>query len=81
VEYSVGRAELVRQAIAFHAVTGLAGAAGIVQAGVNHAAVARTRDHAELRQLFEQKDVRVAGGELHGHGAAHHATADNHYIG
>jgi len=74
-------AEFVGQLISAETMASFQGTRRIVQAGVDDAAVARARAHADFWERFENKDVAPAAGESAGDGATHDATANDHYIG
>ena len=74
-------AELVGQPVAGQTMPRLERPRRVVQPGVNHAAVARARDHAELRHLIEQKDVVPPLRNGARDRAAHHSAADDHNVG
>ena len=74
---SVRRAELVRQLISAHAVPRLERAGRIVDSGMNHAAVARAREHADLRQRFKDEYVVPARRKRMRNRATHDSAADD----
>src|SRR6202050_5470065 len=73
--------EFVHQLIATDAMTGFQRARRIVQAGVNHAAIARTRTHPDIRKGFKNEHITPAHRESLGNRAAYDTTTDDHYIG
>src|SRR5580700_570954 len=78
---AVRGAKFVGQLIAAQTMASFQRARRIVQAGVDDAAIARACAHPDFWKRFENKDVTPAAGESAGDGAAHDATADNHYVG
>jgi len=77
----VGGAEFVGEAIAFEAVARFEGVSRVVEAGMDHAAVARAGGHAGFGKRFDEKDVVPAGGEFAGDGAADDSAADDEDVG
>ncbi len=73
-------AELIRKAIAFHAKPRLQRILRIVDAGVIHAAVARTGGHPQLGKLLDKKNVLPTFGDGARDGAANDAAADDQNV-
>lgn len=71
------RAEFVGQAIAAHAVSRLQRSGRVVEARVNHSAVARAGTHAELRHRLKKKDIVPFQGERVGDRATHDPASDD----
>ncbi len=77
----VGGAEFVGQAVAFEAVARFEGIFRVVEAGMDHAAVARAGGHAGTRKGFDEEDVVPAEREFPGDGAADDSAADDEDVG
>ena len=81
VRHMVRGAEFVQHPVARHAQARFERAGRIVDARMDHAAVARARAHAELGHLLDEKHVAPAPRNRARHGATHHAPADDHNVG
>ena len=73
----VGRAEVVQPIATLHAQSGLERAGGVVDAGVNHAAVPRAGAMARTHVAFEDADTRATAGERPCTRETHHSAADD----
>ena len=81
VRHVVRGAEFVQHAVARHAQPRFQRAGRIVDARMDHAAVARARAHAQLGHLLDEKHVAPAPRNRARHGATHHAAADDDNVG
>ena len=77
VRYAMGGAEIIKQRLAAHAEPCLKRALRIIDAGMNHLAVAGAGLHADMAVLFQ--DDRVMPGKMKGtrHRQAHRTGADD----
>src|ERR1700683_511695 len=73
-------AELVGQLITAHAVPRFQRTRSVIQARVDHPAVARTGTHGKLGKRFQQEYVGPVRGQLAFARAAHYAAADNYDV-
>ncbi len=74
-------AKLIHQAVALDAEALLQGIFRVVDAGMNHTAVARAGGHAELRILLDEENVIGVLGDGVGDGATDYAAADDENVG
>src|SRR5271154_18727 len=79
--HSVRRTEFVGQLIAADAMTSFQGTWRIVQAGVNNAAIARTRSHPNIRKGFKNEHITPAHRESLSNRATHDTAPDNDNVG
>src|ERR1700680_3118946 len=76
VRHVVRGAEIVQQPVARDAQPRLERAGRVIDAGMNHAAIARARSHPEFRHLLDEKNVAPALRPPARHSAATHTAAD-----
>src|SRR6185437_1783833 len=77
---AVSLAELICEDIAAHAKLRLQGALRVVNPRMDHTAVARTGQHADLRKRFEHKHIAMRLRNSPGNRAADHAAANDYNV-